>query len=427
MNFSKEKNREFYLLTTEVENFLINEYMPAAPGDYVKVYLYGLMYAQQRQEMTHEALAQQLRLSIEEVDRAWSYWAEMHVVRRIPRGERTEAVGGKNLPYDIVFVNLREQMYGKPTEPGGFAGEGAEEDQAFNAELKAMLEQIEQLAGKILSARETEEIYSWLKDFGATPEVICYAWEYCCDKGKRNIKYISKVVAQWSRQGFRTVADVQEFLDGIEQKYAVQKRILQALGMNRSATEAEKALIDTWFNEMHFNLDRVLEACGKTVSIANPNLRYVNKVLENWYQEAKAEGRDVNKKVIVTQTVLNQYYEYLRRREEQAAQERKAEVYSKLPRIEEIDRRLNILHSGISKNLLRGGDQTALQKSREEMHRLEEERAVLLTENNFSIDYTDVQYSCELCKDTGVTDEGQRCSCTKRRIEEAELWQKKSE
>lgn len=418
MNFRKGKIREFYLQTTDVENIFINEYMPAAPGDYVKVYLYGLMYAQQQEEMTHESLARQLRLSEDEVDKAWNYWADMKAVLKLPNGS-----GGK-LAYDIEFINLRELMYGLSTkeEKTSF---GAEVDNLIqNQQLKDMIRQIEYISGKILSTNETQEIYSWVRDLGAAPEIINYAYQYCYEKGKTNFKYIAKVVAQWSRQGFQTEEDVRDFLDGLDQRYAVQKRILQALGMNRGATEAEKKLIDAWFDQMHFNLERILEACGKTVSISNPNLRYVNKVLENWYQEAKADGRDVNKKVTVTQTVLNKYYEYLRKKEMEEAQERKEQVYKKIPRVKEIDEEISQLSSSISRNLLSDRNKKVLDESKKMMELLEAERAVLLTENNFNVDYTDIRYSCDQCKDTGVTEDGTRCECTKKRIEEAELWQK---
>ena len=181
--------------------------------------------------------------------------------------------------------------------------------------------------------------------------------------------------------------------------------------------------MDTWLDEMHFNMERILEACARTVSISNPNLRYVNKILENWQQEASRDGRDVNKKVTVTQTVLNRYYEFLRRKAEKEAQERKEQIYTQIPQIAEIDQTLNELGSGISRSLL-SGDRSAVDRIRRQMDELEGERAVLLTENNFRIDYTDVKYSCDLCKDTGVTEEGTRCTCTNKRIEEAEIWQK---
>ncbi len=422
MNFTKGKIREFYLLTTDVENIFINEYMPAAPGDYVKVYLYGLMYAQQQEEMSHESLARQLRLTEEEVDRAWTYWSEMKAVKKLYNGE------GGMLGYDIEFVNLRELMYGKThsgEESGSAIGTAIEEAGATRSQqLKEMISHIERISGKVLSPRETQEIFSWIKDFQATAEVITYAYEYCQSKGKTNIKYISKVVMQWAEQGFKTADEVKAFLGELDHKYGMQKRILQALGMNRSATEAEKELIDYWFGEMNFNMERVLEACSKTVSIPNPNLRYVNKVLENWYQEAKADGRDVNKKVSVNQATLNQYLDYLRKKAETEAQERKAHIYETMPRIREIDNNITELSRRISRNLLSGRDREALKEDRKLMEMLEEERAILLTENNFTVDYTDIKYACENCKDTGMTEDGRRCGCMKYRIDEAEIWQK---
>ena len=46
MKYTIEENRDIYLGNTRVENLFINEYLPAASGDQVKVYIYGLMYAQ---------------------------------------------------------------------------------------------------------------------------------------------------------------------------------------------------------------------------------------------------------------------------------------------------------------------------------------------------------------------------------------------
>lgn len=417
MNYIKGKIKEFYLLTSEIENIFLNEYMPAAPGDYVKVYLFGLMYAQQSEEMTHQALARQLRLSAEDVDKAWTYWAEMGVVKKQSHGNPGI------LNYDIEFLSLRDQMYGRSMDFEEPEEELQEVPQmTASQDLKMMLGDIERLSGKILSAKEAQEVYSWIQDFGAAPEVITYAFEYCVSRGKSNVNYIAKVVTDWSEKGYRTTEDVKRHLEGLDQRYAEHKRVLQALGMNRGATEAERQLIDTWIDDMHFNMERILEACGKTVSISNPNLRYVNKILENWQQEAGREGRDVNKKVTVTQTVLNKYYEFLRRKAEEEAQERKEQIYAMIPQIAEIDQKLNDLGSSVSRSLL-SGDRSGVERIRRQMDELEGERAVLLTENNFMIDYTDVKYSCEFCRDTGVTDEGTRCECTKKRIEEAEIWQ----
>ena len=89
MNFKTERIKDFYLLATEVENIFINEYLPQAPGDYVKVYLYALLNAKQQTEITHHGLAVQLGLKDSDVDLAWQYWERMGVVKRERRSDRS--------------------------------------------------------------------------------------------------------------------------------------------------------------------------------------------------------------------------------------------------------------------------------------------------------------------------------------------------
>ena len=169
-------------------------------------------------------------------------------------------------------------------------------------------------------------------------------------------------------------------------------------------------------------MDKILEACSRASFISNPNLRYVNKVLMNWYEEAKINGRNVNSKGGVTQSVLNKYYEYLRNKEQNEAEARRAEVYSKIPRIEELDTEMMELGQKLSRVVLEGNP-SKLNEIKRLMKLMEKERSVLLTENNYREDYTDIKYACDKCSDTGITEDGQRCSCIKERMGEAELWQ----
>ncbi|MBQ9960644.1 MAG: DnaD domain protein [Firmicutes bacterium] len=422
MSFTREKTKDFYMLTTDVENIFINEYMPIAPGEYVKVYLYGLFYSQTDMELTHEQMAGQLNLTEVQVEEAWEFWSQLGLVVKTQKG----------MDYDIEFRQLRSLMYGSPegesqiVETRGEAPASAEKTQSlYDEELKDLVLGIEALLGKTLSPKETREIFFWVEEVGATLDVIKGAVAYCIEKGKTGINYMTKVIEQWTCDGLKTDEDVKTRLEEAEQRYSDYKQILQTLGLNRGVTKAEKEMIDKWFDEMNFNRERVLEACIKGSFISNPNLRYVNGILEKWYDEAKACGHNVNCKLSVTQADLNKYYEFLRKKAEEDAQARKAEVYQKIPRIEEVDKELIVLGKKLSRSLL-GGDSKSLAEEKRLMNLLEEERAVLLTENNFSEDYTDIKYSCSQCNDTGVSEDGGRCECTKKRIGEAELWQNSS-
>ena len=74
MDFKKKKVRDLYLYDTPVENIFINEYLPQAKGDYVKVYMYGYMHAHFDIKLDEEAISKQLGLSRAKVSEAWSYW-----------------------------------------------------------------------------------------------------------------------------------------------------------------------------------------------------------------------------------------------------------------------------------------------------------------------------------------------------------------
>ena len=327
--------------------------------------------------------------------------------------------------YDICFRQMRSLMYGRDMSSGA-AREKTEEAEAAGVlgsdRLKNLLDEMENLLGKTFSPRETKEIFSWAEEIGATDDIILGAASYCAEKGKTGINYISKVIRQWTEDGLLTKKDIKEHLDKIEARSGLQRQILNSLGLNRGATAAEKEMIDRWFDQLHFNQERVMEACARASFISSPNLRYVNKVLENWYEEAKSSGRDVNTKITVTQADLNRYYEYLRNKAREEAEERKKEVYSRIPRIKEIDGEMMDLGRNLSKVIL-GGKPEKVEEIKKLLALLEEERAVLLTENNYRRDYTDIKFACEKCSDTGITEDGVRCSCVEERIGEAEIWQ----
>ncbi|MBE6025672.1 MAG: DnaD domain protein [Clostridiales bacterium] len=412
MKFDKGKTKDYYLFTTDVENVFINEYMTEAPGEYVKAYLYGLFCSEHGMELKSALMAEVLHMDEDRLREAWEYWERMNVV----------AIEEEDDDYTVVFLSLREQLFSG--EQGveraiDMSDEVMDEDEEF----KRLTEAAEDMLGRPLNGRELQEIDSWTKELGVPGEVIHEAFDYCVEIGKPSINYISKVILAWAKEGLTDREMVKEYLEKTSERQGIYRRILNSLGLKRNVTEAEKRLVDSWLDDMKFSPERILEACEKAGFTQSPNLRYVNKVLENWKQEADTWGRDVNQRVNVSQNTLNKYYEYLRNQAEKRAEGRRQEVYNKLPEIRQIDINLQSLSSKISRGLLGGSTVQDMNSVRQEIRNLEKERAILLTENNYALDYTDVKYLCPKCSDTGIDENGQRCSCTRERMGEAELWQ----
>ena len=189
MSFKKAKVKDFYLFSTDVENIFINEYMPGAPGDYVKVYLYGLLYAQTGAAMDDATFAKQLRLSPEAVGQAWKYWEEMGVVRC----HRRETAADPREVCDVEFRNLRAMMYGSgETQPQDAAPESKTTeriaDKLRNREVKDFILDLENSTGRLFDPqKELPEILSWEKDFHTSKELILKAFAYCSERQKTGL------------------------------------------------------------------------------------------------------------------------------------------------------------------------------------------------------------------------------------------------
>lgn len=420
MRFSKARRKDIYLGDTPIENFYINELMPSAPGDFVKVYLYGRLYAETGEAVTDRMMAAQLALSEARIAEAWKYWEVQGAVRR-------RFIDGAAGDCSVEFCSLKEQLYGgdEGADQSAPAADGSETEPVFGSSvMRDLMLEVEKTIGRTLSRTDSEAIISWVEDTGATPEVVLLAVKYSMSKGKSSFRYIGKVLEGWVGAGCNTADSVNEYLEDIDRKHFLYRRVMKSLGFTRNPSEEERRLMDAWFDELGFTIDKVLEACSKTAGISNPNIKYVDSVLRNWTREAHEAGRGVNEDKPVSMATLNRYYEYLRARAEREASERRAEVYRRLPKVRVIDERIKALGLDLSKALIMGGDKGNGLELNQEIERLNEDRAILLTENDYDMDYTDVRYLCRKCNDTGFTDMGEQCSCMAERMQEAGEWQK---
>ncbi len=111
-------------------------------------------------------------------------------------------------------------------------------------------------------------------------------------------------------------------------------------------------------------------------------------------------------------------YERKRDRNIGKKEKRVQEVYKKLPEVRKIDNQIMEIGLDLSRALLQEEDNPhlILEKLKNKLESLKQERAILLTENNIPLDYTDQQFDCNHCKDTGFLPGGEKCNCFKQQL-----------
>lgn len=405
MGFRRERIKDYFLLDTGVENIFINEYMAGAPGDFIKVYLFALMYAELGVDITNEDIAKQLSVEHEDVLKAWNHWERMGAIRKIKKET------GNKFDYDVEFVVLKEQLYGEKNMKPALVSDQNIQSFMSDKNIQDMFSEIERITGRIVGATEMKEVLSWMTDFNASPEIIVYGYSYCIRKKKKHLKYIEAVVKNWAAEGLRDTVGVEKYLSKTEKRQHLYSRVFQALGFSRHATEEERRIMDTWFEDMEFSLEKVLSACSKTSGISNPNINYVNKVLVNWYDEEHS-GKTGGEKGLTTGDIMK-YYELLRKQEEEEAENHRKEVYEAVPHIREIEDEITKRSAELSKVIISGriDREKVMSEIKHRIEALNTEKAFLLTDNGFELDYMEVKYMCPKCRDTGILETGEKCLC----------------
>jgi DnaD/phage-associated family protein len=421
MAFTVKQTNELFLLDTSVENIFINEFMTGAPGDYVKVYLLSLMYANCGREADNAEIAKQLSLEEEDILKAWNYWEKHGIIRKKHKEPKDR------FNYDVEFLCIKERRYGSKTKKDSNQ-ENKLPELLNDTQLKNLYRNVERVTGRPLGGKEHTEIASWLSDYGASPEMIIYAYSYCVkNKKKDNPKYVGAVLKEWISKELLDVPAIESHLQEVDKRHFLYKRVLKAMGFTRNATEEEKRIMDTWFDEMEFSTEKVLEACSKTSGIPNPNFNYVNQILTNWFT-GKTGGRKTGEtggKKAISIADVHRYYDKIRKQAEDDANERTEQIYAQIPRIKEIDEELRLCGMEMSRIMISGNANKKQQadKYKNKVNELSKQKADLLKENGYNADYIETKYKCETCKDSGINDNNERCSCFKETQKEAELWQ----
>lgn len=246
---------------TPVDNQFILEYLPAAGGDAVRVYLYGLMQCYHRQDaMTIEQMGREINLTADEILTAYRYWERKGLVRRIA-----------DHPPVFRYVSVKQTYF----MGGGSAAPVDEAYEAFAGALYSLFGNDRRLHGK-----EVSQCYEWVEDLGLPADVVLELIRHMIAvNGKKvAIKTIEKRAMLLAEEKVQTVEDAQLILNRDKAVWDGSCAVLRRLGKRRHPTEDEQALYRTWHLDWGFTQEDVLAACAETTK-GEPTFAYLNGIL----------------------------------------------------------------------------------------------------------------------------------------------------
>ena len=287
---------------TMVENTFIDQFMPAASGDFVKIYLYLLRCVQDGQtDVTVSQVADALNYTEADVKRAMGYWQRMQMLD-YDGDDHTQsgaAVDSARSVSQSAPAALDDTAVEKPdtAAAGGKITEfrpAQPQKTPSREELRSLIFVAENYLGRLLTPTEQRTLLYFMTDLGMDSDLIDYLLEYCISNNHTSFHYIQKVAQNWISKGIRTPEQARREGSALRNEYY---EIFRALGIqNRTPTPAEIEYMDRWLNEYAFTADLICQACERTIlQIGKAQFSYTDSILRSWHENQVRSLADVKK------------------------------------------------------------------------------------------------------------------------------------
>ena len=322
---------------TTVSDIFIDQYMPKANGEFVKVYLYLLRATGSGAGIaTISEIADHFSNTEADIIRALNYWASEGLLQ-VQTGADGQIIGinlcslsvsgmqaaqsniqsamadnaaqnnlqngvVNNAAQNISTANIRmqdsvvEKLKSQTTDkPASSQKEYTlDEIKEFrkNPDISELFFIIETYLKHTLSSTDTNMVLYWLDELHFSTDLVEYLVEYCITKGHSSLRYMNKVALGWADAGIKTVDQAKDDAAAHSQIYY---SVMKALGITgRNLVDSEVSLINKWVGEYGFDIELVKAACSKTISaIQKPSFEYTDSILANWKKKDVHTLKDV--------------------------------------------------------------------------------------------------------------------------------------
>ncbi len=264
MSFCAPGERFGALSVTPVENLFIDEYMLRAPGDFVRVYLYGLRLCfHPENSCTPESMARALGMTREAVLDAFTYWERQGVVR----------LAGDN-PFRVEYVHLVDALFSREK-----AGGEVYRYQDFNQDLQQLF------GDKLLHPQDYARAYDWIEVLGLRPEVVLLMVQSTMEERRRtgardkkvSTAYLDKVAKTWAERALTTLPAARAYLAEHSPGMEGAERILRRLGLHRPPTAEEAKMYARWTDDLGFSHEAVEAALPSMSGLRNPTMKQLDE------------------------------------------------------------------------------------------------------------------------------------------------------
>lgn len=166
-------------------------------------------------------------------------------------------------------------------------------------DFKNLVSFAEERLEKVMNASELARLYSFLDYLKMPLDVIMLVIEDSVSRDKRSLRYISKMLMSFQDDGIDTYEKAEKYFLSRKESRVFEKYVRRLFGLgDRKLTKAESEILEIWRTKFGYGEDILELAFEKTVASAkNPSIKYMHKILENWFASGVTTPDEIGQKV----------------------------------------------------------------------------------------------------------------------------------
>lgn len=271
MNF--ESVNKILYSDTLLPDIFVTEYMPSMDGDFVKVYIYCVFLSKYNKFATIEELSKKLNIEISKTKKAITY---------------LENFGAMKWSNDkIILSDLKEKEINKIYR---MKKNSTPEEALFSSKRNKRRNRIISAINNnffqgLMSPSWYTNLDCWFDRFKFDEDVMYTLFQHCYDHKGLSPNYIEKVAENWYSKNIKTAFDVDKYYIEYEKMKNIRTNIIKKLKLSRRLTQYEDEFIEKWVIKYKYKFDIIELALKKTTGKTNPNFKYIDAILTDWYKK----------------------------------------------------------------------------------------------------------------------------------------------
>ncbi len=278
-----ESYKSIVLSDTHVPDIFISEYLPSMDCEFIKIYLYCLFLSKHNKHATAFELSKKLDIDLNRITDGLAYMQKLGIIKL--KDNCVTLLDLKEKEIDRIY---RMKTTSTPEEAAASSERNRKRIKIINTINKTFFQ-------GLMSPSWYTDIDAWFTRYQFDEDVMFTLFQHCYDHKGLSKNYILKVADNWHSRNIKNAFDVDRYFLEYQKLRDTQGCIIKKLNLSRNLTDYEEEMVEKWTVQYGFGLEIIDYAMKKTTAKTNPNFKYIDAILTNWYENKLTSREEIDR------------------------------------------------------------------------------------------------------------------------------------